>query len=861
MKEPGPKIVVAGDITIDWLQWTVPAKDSGGEGPDCARNWQLYEGTRMVARPGGALLLARLIEQAGVATVAAPELPDIESVPPNDVLHSNVHLGMFPATSAKQDRGNLVRRIDRMFGYSGPESGATAPLPVKDDDPNADIVVLDDAGNSIRDKRNAWPKAIAQGKTPIVIIKMSRRVAAGGLWKHLLSEHADRLVVVVDADDLRCEAVNISRRLSWEHTAKDFVWQLAGNLDLVPFAGCRNLVVRFDMDGAIHCTQQAGRTQARLYYDPARIEGGFAAEHPGTMMGLSAAFLAGLATRVAVSGLDGVGEGVRDGILCSRRLHAAGFGRDGQEPDYPIRGVFKTPTHGLNGEVSGAPAYEPKIDDIAIPAASSMLAADPDFWTILEEVTAPNLEAVALNYVEFGTDSLLDKVPIARFGKLKTVDRTEIEGYHSLQNLIREYVSARSVKRPLCIGVFGPPGAGKTFAVTQITESVAAGVVRGMDFNLSQWESPRDLVEALHQVRDVVLEGHVPLVFFDEFDSNFQGVDLGWLKYFLDPMQSGKFKDGATTHPVGKAIFVFAGATSSTLAEFSRLGGRKEEIEGFRAVKGPDFVSRLRGYVNVLGVNPADPGDPAVSGDRLYMIRRAVALRAQLEMNAKHLADHSGRIRIDPGVLRALVKIPEYRHGMRSMEALIDMSMLADRRIFEQSALPPAAQLDLHVDAGVFALLVGGAREAIARAAHEAFVADNLKTKAKPPTDPGMQPWSDLAEFYKESNRQQADQFPVYLKAVGRAFHTVPGRQAHVVELTTAEVETLARMEHERWLAEKLADGWVYGRKRDEVKKTHPCIVSWEKLPEKEREKDRQAVRAIPRILGDGGYETYPLGE
>jgi len=93
-------------------------------------------------------------------------------------------------------------------------------------------------------------------------------------------------------------------------------------------------------------------------------------------------------------------------------------------------------------------------------------------------------------------------------------------------------------------------------------------------------------------------------VFFDEFDSPFEG-KLGWLKYFLSPMQDGTFRDGESVHPIGKSIFVFAGGINSTFAAFSQDGlkGQEKEQE-FKNAKVPDFISRLCGYVNILGPRP-----------------------------------------------------------------------------------------------------------------------------------------------------------------------------------------------------------------------------------------------------------------
>jgi hypothetical protein len=56
------------------------------------------------------------------------------------------------------------------------------------------------------------------------------------------------------------------------------------------------------------------------------------------------------------------------------------------------------------------------------------------------------------------------------------------------------------------------------------------------------------LTDALDKVKSASHKGDMPLVFFDEFDCALEGKQLGWLKYFLAPMQDGLFykysKDG-----------------------------------------------------------------------------------------------------------------------------------------------------------------------------------------------------------------------------------------------------------------------------------------------------------------------------
>lgn len=43
---------------------------------------------------------------------------------------------------------------------------------------------------------------------------------------------------------------------------------------------------------------------------------------------------------------------------------------------------------------------------------------------------------------------------------------------------------------------------------------------------------------------------------------------------------------------------------------------------------------------------------------------------------------------------------------------------------------------------------------------------------------------------------------------------------------------------HDSWLAQKVADGWVYGEVKDAEKKTHPCMVEYDKLPVEQQLKD-----------------------
>ncbi|MFN2215011.1 MAG: RyR domain-containing protein, partial [Anaerolineales bacterium] len=79
---------------------------------------------------------------------------------------------------------------------------------------------------------------------------------------------------------------------------------------------------------------------------------------------------------------------------------------------------------------------------------------------------------------------------------------------------------------------------------------------------------------------------------------------------------------------------------------------------------------------------------------------------------------------------------------------------------------------------------------------------------------------------------------------------------ASEMEFPPAEVEEMARWEHERWYRERREDGWREGPERDDKKKTNPDLVDWEVLEEEEKEKNRRYVRSIPGSLSRAGFQV-----
>lgn len=56
---------------------------------------------------------------------------------------------------------------------------------------------------------------------------------------------------------------------------------------------------------------------------------------------------------------------------------------------------------------------------------------------------------------------------------------------------------------------------------------------------------------------------------------------------------------------------------------------------------------------------------------------------------------------------------------------------------------------------------------------------------------------------------------------------------------------------HNSWLAQKVADGWVYGEVKDPEAKAHPCMVAFDRLPREQQFKDRLFRTTVLAVLGE----------
>jgi hypothetical protein len=674
-----PVIVVAGDVSVDWC-FVNPAADTLTT-IDFGWVFGSDVGVHLDGLPGGTVRLAELMHRTAAgavpgATVIGPKLPAAIVRSPRDI-HVTQTFSTVTPLPAKGHDGPAVWRVSDYLGTHLAHNVATflpAELPAR-----PDVLVLHDLGYGFRAAHEAWEPLLALDPRRIFYATTSP-MRGNPLLGTLLETFADRLTLLAGIMDLRKGGAAIGMALSWEQLAEE----TDATVRRLPLGRAARTVVNVNLEGAVLVDRDGPTT---LAFDPRLLEGEYLSARAGLMGAYHQATIAALVWGSLTA--EEPATSAARGIAGARALQDTGFvtGRGHDDPDlgFPF------------DEVAAAVAAAPTL-------FRSVTHAAGETRSILEQTfDAESLAEAAIDAVLGGPESLPGGLPIETIGAWASVDRVEIEALRGMAQIVSQYVrqyqTGERLKRPLSLAVFGPPGAGKSFAVKQIAKKLLPGASRTLEYNLSQFESAGDLPPAFHEVRDAVLEQKLPLVFWDEFDTPLEGRPLGWLRHFLAPMQDGQFREGPAFHPLGPAVFVFAGGTAATLDEFS--GGAA--VPDPREAKLPDFVSRLRGYVNILGPNRLSDDDVA------YTLRRALLLRSLLLGKAPQIVDRrDGRetLRMDRELVRAFVQIGTYLHGARSMEAIIDMSTLTGALRFERASLPTRGQLALHVDPHEFLSLV-----------------------------------------------------------------------------------------------------------------------------------------------------------
>ena len=821
--------------------------------------------------------------------------------PAADAIVSDAYQVCCQFEHTKGSKDKKTWRIRDFLGCHRPVTAAHA-LAVERDVRDPHVLVVDDVNLGFNREQALWPLALEARGNPKRVVYKTSAFPDSPLWKELLKRFANRMTVVMPVDALRTKCAAISKALSWDQTIEDVVREFANGACTGELARCRRVIVHFGPAGAACLSRiplygvpvrrpdrvsrrsglRSGRvTLERFVYRPDEPEDAWYEKHPGLTFGVSPMLAAAIARHELAPKTYPLFTAVARALGAARYKHEVGGGSDNEfRPDAAdgrIEEAYHRPTRRAPYYVKVDPA-----DEYFSSFSHALLTyplprgTDDGRYDLLRDLTGGTDEYVAAKAIEVvtrGPKEALAPAPVARHGRYLTADRQEIERINAVRNLIiayrdkKEDSGKKEMNKPLPIAVFGPPGSGKSFAIRELAKELFGEEQRTLEFNMSQFNSVTDIHHAYHEVSDATVRGVMPLVFWDEFDTTLNDEQFFWLRHFLEPMQDGTFRSGGASHPLGKAIFVFAGGRCRTYFNFT-AGCKPDEPESeqerrgrwnaFVAHKGRDFVSRLQGYVNIKGPDPhesnvegGDTEHPA-SDDPAFLVRRALLLRGQLERHHKHLLDSSSA-QVSPGVISAFLRVDSYIHGARSLEAVVRTSTVGTDRYFGPAHLPPKDQLEMHVRGDFLGWVSKGELssdllDSLARTLHDAYI---RCTKGKPVH------YGSLTKEEKENKLTSARVTRAKLLEVGIRIERKPasgGSPRAPIRFSKKELYRLARIEHDRWMREKMQRGFEYARKRDGALRLNPCAVPFRHVPRKMQRIDYDMTKAIPPGLWEQGY-------
>lgn len=145
-----------------------------------------------------------------------------------------------------------------------------------------------------------------------------------------------------------------------------------------------------------------------------------------------------------------------------------------------------------------------------------------------------------------------------------------------------------------------------------------------------------------------------------------------------------------------------------------------------------------------------------------------------------------------------------------------------------------------------------------ARAVHQDYLAgQRQEKKEKFGLAPAEVEWEQLAERFRDDNRNTADHIEYKLARVG--LRAIASPDVSPFKLSEADVQLLGRIEHGRWMAARNIAGFRYGAKRDDGERLHPDLVAFDELTRAAQDKDFDVVRAIPKMLALGQQQVERL--
>lgn len=506
---------------------------------------------------------------------------------------------------------------------------------------------------------------------------------------------AKKLNIILNIDILRRIGIEIDKNIPWDRLLFKMISKIIEK-ELKPrFGDLKKLTIYFKGAGVL-VLDSLNIDTLSLFYDPRETENSWYLNRPGKIHGdldIIASSLLLTDTNKDITQQ----EALKIALTIIREKHMEGRGEYKGEEESRKWGYNQNreleiiKNHFKSRNIVESEKYNFYS---TIPYSQYLLKNSKQniSYSIFESLIGSSYEKIiqkGLQIIVNGHKNELKGLPFIKYDKYITYDFREINDLNKIETLLIDYIKQEKDRHPIAFTVFGSPGTGKSFVIQELAKHISSDRFEILQYNLSQLPEKRFIIPIFHAIRDVSIKKRIPLVIFDEFDTD----KLSWLKMFLSPIQDAEFSDRGDTFSFGKSVFFFCGSCYSSFEEFSSKILHDQSID-----KGSDFLSRISAYLNVMGINQEKSiisteniqkyNDPF--SNYLYIIRRAVVLRSLIEKNWSNLINiDTKKANISLSIIQGFLRADEFYFGIRSMETILKISNIKESNDFGKSELPP----------------------------------------------------------------------------------------------------------------------------------------------------------------------------
>ncbi|HEY3798536.1 MAG TPA: RyR domain-containing protein [Caulobacteraceae bacterium] len=308
---------------------------------------------------------------------------------------------------------------------------------------------------------------------------------------------------------------------------------------------------------------------------------------------------------------------------------------------------------------------------------------------------------------------------------------------------------------------------------------------------------------------------------------------------------------GQTGQAIARDLIVNCRTTYLDLPRITVIDPQARALEGVLRVRAPEIdacaqPSFVTGEISGRAVHP-EPAKIAAALDAGGPITAAyVCLANDLDALSAAAMLQSLLRAIDVDAPPIFVRVREFNiiapTGGRGLDALI-----------------PFGDLPSLLEASEF---LSDSPDVAARAFCEAYRINLAPALRDDPNNRSAYPWDRLDETYRQANRDAVAHIHAKLASAGIDPALWRGKVAlpqlcngQRLFADAAELETLAELEHERWLAQRRMDGWRWTDrpKRDDARRLHPSLIAYADLADDVKEYDRVYVRQTQDAVGVPG--------